>query len=132
MTISEDNPVDPFKNISLDDFKKEKRQINYKEESKFLDEKTIKKLAKESNFQSREAREKLVKPKIITKTFSLFQRECDIINSVIRSHLDKLEGGQTPPSGSDVVRAALHKFSQITSQDQSSLVRTHRGRGRMS
>ena len=131
MTLAEKNPIDPFKNIELGNFKNKSQSNDKKEiESSLHDKEVIEKIANESQFQSRESKRELKKPKLITKTFSLFQDECVIINDVIKAYLNKVEDSMSQPSGSDVVRAALHSFSRKSSQEQLDLVKQHRGRGR--
>lgn len=131
MTLAEKNPIDPFENIELGNFKNKSQPNDKKDfESSLHDKEIIKKIASESQFQSRESKKELKKPKLITKTFSLFQDECVIINDVIKAYLNKVEDSMSQPSGSDVVRAALHSFSQKSSQEQLDLVKQHRGRGR--
>lgn len=128
MKKSKENTVDPFKNISLNSFRNE-TALSLKSQNK-LDKDTIKTIANESNFQSREVRPLNPKQKIVTKTFSLFPAECSVINNAIRAYFDNLEDGTSQPSGSDVVRAALHAFGQKTPQEQINMIKDYRGRGR--
>jgi hypothetical protein len=112
--------VNPFDEINVSDFKKSSSP------SSELKEK-VKVLAKESNFYSRESIKKLPKPKVVTKTFSLFEEECAIIHDIMKKSLNN---DPTVLSGSDIVRAALHAFSKIPLQEQIEAIGMHRGRGR--
>lgn len=123
MSNSEENPIDPFANINLEGFKTENKNKKVQP-----DKAEIKAIAEESDFQSRQAIVK--KQKIITKTFSLFQDECQIINNVFKVYLDNPDVSMSQPSGSDIVRAALHLFSTKSPEEQVALVKEHRGRGR--
>jgi hypothetical protein len=127
MSKTDKKPIDPFSNISLDSFKKDVSQEKSLERMEaHPDKKTIKAIAEESNFQSREAAPK--KQKIMTKTFSLFQEECNIINSIIRQYLENHEYDSSQPSGSDVVRAALYTLATKSPKEQVALVKQYRGR----
>ena len=115
--------VDSFADIDdLEDLKKNPTQ------EKMLEKDIIKKIAEDSNFQSRRISDK--KQKTYNKTFSLFQEDCNIINKVIRSYFNKFEDDLSRPSGSDVIRAALHIFSEKNIDEQLSIIRKYRGRGR--
>ena len=123
------NPVDPFENINLDNFKNQDTKTKHSTENKkLLDKETIKDVARESDFQSRERIRD--KSKVVTKTFSLFQEECTIIDTILKNCLNHQGNSLTQPSGSDIVRAALHAFTQKTSQEQITMIFNHRGRGR--
>jgi hypothetical protein len=128
MSNTEKNPVDPFANINLDGFKAQpgKKKTSVKKPSP--DKDAIKAIAEQNDFQSRQAAPK--KHKIITKTFSLFQEDCSIINDVLKAYLENPDEGLSQPSGSDIVRAALHILAEKSSQEQVALVKEHRGRGR--
>ena len=128
MTNTEHNPIDPFANINLEGFKAGpvKKKTSLKKSQP--DKEAIKAVAEQNDFQSRQAAPK--KQKIVTKTFSLFQDECSIINDVLKAYLDNPDEGLSQPSGSDIVRAALHIFAEKTPQEQVELVKEHRGRGR--
>lgn len=129
MSGNDPKPVDPFDDIDLDDFKNTKRKSSKKA---VADTALIKKMAEQENFQSRQAPKK--KEKIIPKTFSLFPSELDIVNSTLNSvmtHVDVDDPyNQVRPSGSDVVRAALHSFGQLSEEERINLVQEYRGRGR--
>jgi len=129
MKSSKENTIDPFKNITLDNFKNETTS-SLKSKNK-LDKDTIKTIANESNFQSREFRQLSHKQKIVTKTFSLFPTECSIINNAIKAYFSySSENEPSQPSSSDVVRAALHAFGQRTLPEQINMIKHYRGRGR--
>ena len=121
--------VDTFQDLDVMDVKPKKRS------GQTLEKEDIKKIAEESHFH---ARQKVVqketpkkdKAKTYNKTFSLFQEECQVINNIIRASFDDLEDDLPRPSGSDVVRAALHEFSKKSLEKQISMVKSHRGRGR--
>lgn len=117
-------PVDAFANIDLKQFKGQTKQIVETQ----ITEEQIKTIAEENNFQSRQPVTK--KPKIYPKTFSLFEDECAIINNAIKYYLDDPNRSPSQPSGSDVVRAALHAFSERTPENQIELIKENRGRGR--
>lgn len=129
MSSSEPKPVDPFDDIDLSDFQNTKRRSSKKD---VTDTALIKRMAEKENFQSRQPPKK--KEKIIPKTFSLFPSELDIVNSTLQSvmtHFDVDDPyNQVRPSGSDVVRAALHSFGQLSEEKRINLVQEYRGRGR--
>lgn len=124
MSNTTKQPVDAFANIDLSQFKAKPSQKLDAQATKDV----IKSIAKENNFQSRQPVTK--KPKIIPKTFSLFEDECGIINDALKHYLDDPGRNSSQPSGSDVVRAALHAFSKKSSDQQVKLIKEHRGRGR--
>ena len=129
MNNNETKPVDPFEDINLDDFRTKKKK---KIKGKSVNAKTIKRVAEQENFQSRQTPPK--KERIIPKTFSLFPSELDIVNSTLNSVLMYSNGdnpyNQVRPSGSDVVRAALHSFGKLSEEERIELVQEYRGRGR--
>ena len=128
MTDTKGKPVDAFADINLGDFK---RNVKTKEKSESKKEKDkIKKIAEENNFVSRQPVVVEQKEKVMTKTYSLFKSDCDIIKQVIRSYFDENDEDLSQPSGSDVVRAALHHFATLDFDKQLSLIEEHRGRGR--
>ncbi|HNO75547.1 hypothetical protein [Nitrosomonas mobilis] len=128
MSNTKNDPVDPFAGIDLDRFKTEQGKKKTSLRKPQPDKEAIKAVAEQNDFQSRQAAPK--KKKIITKTFSLFQDECNIINDVLRAYLNNPDEGLSQPSGSDIVRAALHIFAEKNSQEQVKLIKEHRGRGR--
>ena len=123
MSSASTEPRDPFANINIDDFKAPPKE---KPQPKRVDEALVRKAAEQSHFQSREPASK--KERIITKTYSLFPSDIGIINDVIKSVPTSVDMGQ--PSGSDVVRAALHAFYGLDEDEQIALVQRYRGRGR--
>tara|TARA_B100001989_G_C24550399_1_gene474110 strand:- start:4207 stop:4599 length:393 start_codon:yes stop_codon:yes gene_type:complete len=129
MSNNEPRPVDPFDDIDLSDFSNPKKTSPKKP---VADVTLIKKMAEQENFQSRQAPKK--KEKIIPKTFSLFPSELDIVNSTLNSVMAYTDIDdpytQVRPSGSDVVRAALHSFGQLSEEERINLVQEYRGRGR--
>jgi hypothetical protein len=128
MSNTEKTPVDPFAGINLNEFKARpgKKKPSLKKPQPDKDE--IKAVAEQNDFQSRQAPPK--KQKIVTKTFSLFQEDCSIINDVLKAYLENPDEGLSQPSGSDVVRAALHILVEKPEHEQVALVKEHRGRGR--
>lgn len=117
-------PVDAFAGINLNQFKKKPTVEPDIQDTKSI----IKSVAEENHFQSRQPTSK--KQKIYPKTFSLFEDECEIINNAIKYYLDDPNRSPSQPSGSDVVRAALHAFSEKTPNEQIQLIKENRGRGR--
>ena len=128
MSNTEKNPVDPFADINLDKYKappgKKKASVNKPPP----DKDAMKAIAEQNDFQSRQAAPK--KQKIVPKTFSLFQEDCSIINDVLKAYLENPDERLSQPSGSDIVRAALHILAEKPEQEQVALVKEHRGRGR--
>ena len=116
--------VDPFANLNLDGFKKEKPS----QKSVSLSKEEIKQVAQESNFQSRQVNIETPKQKYTPKTFSMFPDDNEIIQKAIRLYMNHSEINQA--SGSDVVRAALHVFSTLNERDQVEFIEKHRGRAR--
>ena len=129
MSNSEPKAIDPFDDIDLSDFDTKKQQVKKTQKTNAA---LIKKIAEQQNFQSRQAPPK--KEKIIPKTFSLFPAELDIVNATLKSVMAYTDiddpYNQVRPSGSDVVRAALHSFGELSEEDRVSLVQEYRGRGR--
>jgi len=123
--MTEHVPLDPFASLNLSEFKA--RQSKTPAPQK-LDKEAIRELAAENDFRSRQMPEK--KQKIVTKTFSLFPDECDIINGALKAYLDDPDEGLAQPSSSDVVRAALNSFATRSPAEQVALIKQHRGRGR--
>ncbi|MGH1377128.1 MAG: hypothetical protein ACRBCK_12380 [Alphaproteobacteria bacterium] len=125
----EGKAADPFDDIDLNEFQSSEQKVPKKSVS---DTALIKKVAEQENFQSRQAPKK--KEKIIPKTFSLFPSELDIVNDTLKSvmvHTDVDDPyNQVRASGSDVVRAALHSFGNLTEEERIDLVQEYRGRGR--
>jgi hypothetical protein len=116
-----ENIIDPFKDIDLNNLKKNSNSIDESQKN------TIKSLAIENKFISKEEPKR--KEKVITKTFSLFRNECLVINDSITNY-SKMDENYSSASGSDVVRAALYNFSQLDKETQYDIIRKHRGRGR--
>ena len=130
MSTDLDMFVDTFQDLDFEDLKLKKTTAK-KTETKSLAKETIKKIAEESDFHSRQKETpKKEKSKTYNKTFSLFQDECQVINNIIRAYYDAFEDDLSRPSGSDVVRAALHELSKKSLEKQLSIVKNHRGRGR--
>ena len=117
-----DNIIDPFKDIDLDNLKKNKKKHATTEQQK----ESIKDIAVSNDFFSRNTQ---AKQKTITKTFSLFKEECLLINEAI-SEYNNLDNNFTAVSGSDIVRAALYSFSKLSDEEKHNLITKHRGRGR--
>lgn len=114
-----------FEDLDVLDIKQKKQS------EKTLQKDEIKKIATESNFHARQKEApKKEKSKTYNKTFSLFQEECQIINNIIRASYDDFDDTLPRPSGSDVVRAALHELAKKSLEKQSDIVKSHRGRGR--
>lgn len=121
------DPMDVFADLDLAEFKKPvKRQLNVK--SSTTEKEAIRAVAEENKFQSREPIKARGK-KVIPKTFSLFEEDCDVINSAIRGYLLSSNPGRFQPSGSDVVRAALHFFIEQPTEEQIKQIKERRGRG---
>jgi hypothetical protein len=120
--MSEQKPFDPFSSLDLNTFKN-----NSQPKPKPLPEKNlIREVAQESKFQSRQP--VLKKPKHIPKTFSLFPDDTIIIKNGLRFYMDQNNSNQ--PSGSDVVRAALHIFAKKSPEEQARLIEQYRARGK--
>ncbi len=128
MTDNERRPLDAFADINLDEFKSDNVIKAPVINNSKLEKEAIRKVAEESDFQSRQAIVK--RKKIIPKTFSLFQEECDVINQALKYYLDNPDERLSQPSGSDVVRAALYVFATKNAEEQVQLIKAHRGRGR--
>lgn len=118
---SQNNPVDPFSNINFDDFK----STDDGGSSNNVDEVAVRRVAEESSFQSRQPTP--LKEKITTKSFSLFPSDQEIINQSVKRSLEK---HAFTPSGSDIIRAALHAFATLNTDQQDSYIQKYRGRGR--
>lgn len=123
-----DTTVDVFSEIDLEEFKKPKKKgTDLKPSHK--EKEAIRIIAQENDFQSREP----IKPKgikIVPKTFSLFKEDLEVINSVIQNYLLDYDPGFRQPSGSDIVRAALHHFIKQSPEDQVRQIKERRGRGK--
>jgi len=127
MNDIEKQPVDPFANLDLNEFKQEKSETN--EVIRVIDKEVIKQTAEKSDFSSRQVSPK--KQKLVTKTFSLFQNEIKIINNAIRAYLESSdEDDLSTPSNSDAVRAGLYLLAEKSPEEQANLIAEHRGRGR--
>lgn len=125
----ERNPIDPFSQLNMDEFKNDRNIA--KEESNFLvTKKQIKEIAEKSNFHSRELNKVAPKPKIITRSFSLFDVDLAIIEETIAEIKNSSGVLNGLPSGSDIIRAALHTFKQLSQQEKYRQISIHRGRGR--
>ena len=128
-------PLDPFASLDLDEFKAKKKDKPAekkaaaprpkKKKAKAQDE-VIKKVAAESNFTSRKSVE--TREKILSKTFSLYPTDLDIVADSIR--MFPISYYVSSPSSSDVIRAALHAFSELSEERRIELIEEHRGRGR--
>jgi hypothetical protein len=116
------NPSDPFSNINFEDFKSVDKNT-----LKGIDEEAVRRVAEENSFQSRQPVQ--VKEKITTKSFSLFPSDQAIINQAIKRSLEK---NASTPSGSDIIRAALHAFAKLSVDQQDTYIQKYRGRGRNS
>lgn len=120
--MSEQKPFDPFSNLDLNTFKNSSQP-----KTKPLPEKqVIREVAQESKFSSRQPVQK--KPKHSPKTFSLFPDDTAIIQKGLRFYMD--HNGSSQPSGSDIVRAALHIFAKKSPEEQAQLIELHRARGK--
>jgi len=125
-------PVDPFSasDLDLEIFKKQENQPI----TAFPPDKAeIRKIAEQSDFQSRQPIKR--KQKATAKSFSLFPDDLEHINrafnEMLKSYLENPEAGLAKPSDSDVVRAALHLLALQPIEEQLQLIKEHRGRGRM-
>jgi len=120
---------DPWDGVDLSEFDNAKKPLEKKSGANAA---LIKKTAEQANFRSRQAPRK--KEKIIPKTFSLFPVELDVVNSTLKSVMTSMDlddpYNQVRPSGSDVVRAALHNFGELSEEERIKLVQEYRGRGR--
>ena len=72
-------PIDPFVDVNLDAYVIDKAHLHPKPEgtdqpSTDIDKEAIRKIAEESHFKSRQATQNN-RPKLVTKTFSLFHPE---------------------------------------------------------
>lgn len=119
---SKNNLSDPFSSINFDDFKSAEKDV-----SKNVDETVVRRVAEENSFQSRQPVQ--VKEKITTKSFSLFPSDQTIINQAVKRSLEK---HASTPSGSDIIRAALHAFATLSVDEQDTYIQKYRGRGRKS
>ena len=91
MSTDLDMFVDTFQDLDFEDSKLKKTTAK-KTETKSLAKETIKKIAEESDFHSRQKETpKKEKSKTYNKTFSLFQDECQVINNIIRAYYDAFE-----------------------------------------
>lgn len=122
--MSEQKPFDPFSNLDLDSFKN--ANASQPKPKPPPEKKVIREVAQESKFQSRQPVQK--RPKHSPKTFSLFPDDMAIIQNGLRSYMD--HHGSSQPSGSDVVRAALHIFAKKSPEEQACLIEQHRARGK--
>jgi hypothetical protein len=124
-----DTPVDAFADLNLEEFKADKRKPRPAViRPPRIEKEMIRAMAEKGEFRSRQPA--TVKPKIVAKTFSIFKEECDIINSALRAYQEYPDERLGQPSSSDVVRAALHAFVELSEDEQVQLVKEHRGRGR--
>lgn len=122
-------PVDVFADLDLEEFKAEKRKPRPAAiKPPKIEKEMLRAIAEKGEFRSRQPAP--VKPKIVAKTFSIFKEECDIINLALRAYQEYPDERLGQPSSSDVVRAALHVFSELSEEEQVLLVKEHRGRGR--
>lgn len=134
MNDIEKKPIDPFADINFDTFTNPESNINtpttessLKKEP--LDKEALKKVAEASHFNSRQPAQNK-KPKLVTKTFSLFQDEITIINNSLKAYMEHSGDDLSSPSNSDAVRAGLHLLSNLDAKQQAELIAKHRGRGR--
>ena len=128
-------PLDPFASLDLEEFKTQKKDKPAgkkavspkpaKKKARVQDE-VIKKVAAESNFTSRKSVE--TREKILSKTFSLYPSDLDIVADSIR--MFPISYYVSSPSSSDVIRAALHAFSELSEEKRIEMIEEHRGRGR--
>ena len=122
-------PVDAFADLDLDEFKVEKGRAKKKPaKAPKVEKEVIRAMAEKGDFFSRQPAAK--KQKIVPKTFSIFQDECDIINAALRAYQNDPDERLGQPSSSDVVRAALHVFAGLSEEEQVRLMKDKRGRGR--
>jgi len=122
------SPIDAFADINLDEFKVTSSRSNPSNKKQNIDKTELKKIAKESNFQSRQPLQE--RPKATTKTFSLFPDECNIIRETLKLSMESWDNEASQPTSSDIVRAALHVLSKQKSGEKIKILKELRGRGR--
>jgi hypothetical protein len=128
MSETDNPPIDAFAELNLLAFKNTSPQRQKVSLTPKLEKEVIREAAEQSAFISRQPVGP--KKKIVPRTFSLFQDECDIINMALRAYQLHPDERLSAPSSSDVVRAALHMFATLTPDDQGAAINAHRGRGR--
>jgi hypothetical protein len=132
--------MDPFEDLDINEFKIDKQQVrknnieqnevtlaslnNHKRQIE-----VIKKVAEDLSFSSRE-NERNKGAQTATKTFSFYKEEIDIINQYISEYYRDPSLYSTAPSGSDIVRAALHVLANKPLNEVMELLELYRGRGR--
>lgn len=131
--------MDPFGDLDIEEFKNNKNpEINNIKEDEISSAKVndnrkeievIKKLAENLSFNSREG-DRNKGAQTVTKTFSFYKEESDIINQYIYAYYRDPSLYSTQPSGSDIVRAALHVLSEKPLHEVMELLEVYRGRGR--
>jgi hypothetical protein len=121
-------PIDAFADLDLAEFKNAKPQARPLNPAPKMEKEAIRAAAEKGEFISRQPVTR--KQKIVPKTFSLFQDECDIINAALKAYQAEPDERLSQPSSSDVARAALHVFAALTPEEQVSYIKENRGRGR--
>lgn len=122
--MSEQKPLDPFSSINLETFK----NTEPKTPRTLVAKDAVREAAIQSSFPSRQPKPVVKREKHTAKTFSLFPVDSSIIKNALRIFMDHNMPGQ--PSGSDVVRAALHEFSKKSENEQVQLLEKFRARGK--
>ena len=115
-----DKPYNPFENIDVSDF------IPDVSSTSTPNKQEVRAAAELAGFTSREPVPP--KSKAITKTAALFEKEIEIIDRCKAVFADG--DGSFKPSDSDIMRAALHIFNTIESEEIIKMLTLHRGRGR--
>lgn len=123
-----DTPVDVFADLDLEEFKADKGKRPPTARPRTSQKGLIRAMAEKGEFRSRQPAP--AKRNYVPKTFALFQDECDIISRALRAYREHPGDRLGQPSSSDVARAALHVFAELSEDEQVLLVREHRGRGR--
>src|SRR5262245_23945184 len=103
MSDIDTSPVDPFGGLDLAEFKLAKAERPKPPVAPRVEKEVIRAAAEKGAFVSRQAA--APKKKVITKSFSLFQEECDILNRALRAYQSAPDDHLAAPSSSDVVRA---------------------------
>jgi len=123
--MDQHTPVDVFADLDLEEFKADKRKPRpAAAKGPKIEKEVIRAIAEKGDFRSRQPAP--VKRNYVPKTFALFQDECDIINRALRAYQEYPDERLGHPSSSDVARAALHVFAELSEDEQVLLVKEHR------
>lgn len=125
--MNDTQPYDAFADIKLDKFKQTKPSAQ-KKSATHMSKTKIKEVAQKNNFQSRQSNP--IKEKTIIKTVSLFKTEEEIIQKSLNDFEKSKFGSEFKPSTSDIIRSALHIFSEQSPSARSEKIKQVRGRGR--